>query len=167
MQHQVRSKTWFRTNFGTILGGFGDVKSTQNRKKGFPKRMRKNSRFSEGLFSPAEALLESFGPPPGKSGVCGRHERRGPTGLSGLEFWLHFPGKHQFRLGGVAKIEVSKNLVFQTPLEDQRSSEIRTKVLENPDGNPDDNPGRPKRPRATPSAADLQPAAHAALPGRG
>ena len=71
-----------------------------------------------------------------------------------LEFWLHFPGKHKFRLGGVAKVEVSKNLVFQTPLEDQRSSEIRTKVLENPDDNPDDNPDRPKRPGATPSAAD-------------
>ena len=154
MQHQVRSKTRFRTNFGTILGGFREAKSTQNRKKGFPKRMRKNSRFSEGLFSLAEALPESFGPPPGKSGDPGRHERRGLAYTLGLEFWLHFPGKPQFRLRGVAKIEVSKNLVFQTPLEDQRSSEIRTKVLENPDGNPDDNPGRLKRPGATPSAAD-------------
>ena len=33
-------------------------------------------------------------------------------------------------MGGVAKIEVWKKLVFQTPLEDRRSSEIRTKVLE-------------------------------------
>ena len=128
--------------------------------------MRKNNRVSEGLFSPVEALLESFGPPPGKSGGGGGHERRGPTWLSGLEFWLHFPGKPQFRLGGVAKIEVSKNLVLQTPLEDRRSSEIRTKVLENPDDNPDDNPDRPKRPGATPSAADLQPSAHAAHPSR-
>ena len=117
--------------------------------------MRKNSRFSEGLFSPAEALPARFWTSPRKSGAGGRHERWIPALLSELEFWLHFPGKPQLCLRGVAKIEVWKKLVFHTPLKDQRSSEIRTKVLENPDGNPDDNPGRPKRPGATPSAADF------------
>ena len=67
---------------------------------------------------------------------------------------MTFSGKTAMSLGRGCKIEVSKNLVFQTPIEDQRYSEKRTKVLENPDGNPDDNPGRPKRPGATPSAAD-------------
>ena len=39
LQNPVSDQVW------TILGGVREVKSAQNRKKGFPKRMRKNCRF--------------------------------------------------------------------------------------------------------------------------
>ena len=115
---------------------------------------KKQPIFGRAFFAcggPPGAILA----PSGKSGGGGRHERLGPALLSRVEAIATFPGRTPISLGRGCKNRSLGKAGFTPPPEDRRSSEIQRIILWKIQMiNLDDKADHPKRPGATPSAAD-------------